>query len=146
MATKRGRPSKPTAEKKTAHAGFRLAAPLYERLVAAAAADSRTLSQEIEARLRLSFDKDQKEVDRFGGQTNYWLLRIIAHQIPIVEKLAHPEAPRENPPSRWWEDPYTFQQVKILIDTLFDCFRPNGQAITPRFHAGSDKPLGQRLA
>jgi hypothetical protein len=142
VATKRGRPPKPTAEKKTAHAGVRLAAPLYERLVAAAAANRRTLSQEIEARLRASFEEDKK----FGGPTNYWVLRIIAHQILTLERLAHPEDPRDREPRRWWQDPFTFRQVKILIDTVFDCFKPNGRAITPHSHARIDKPLGERLA
>jgi hypothetical protein len=142
MAEKRGRPPKPPAEKKGAHATVRLTAPLYEELAEAARAGNRTISQEIEARLRLSFAQHQKTTDEFGGPTNYWLLRIIAHEIGTVEQLAHagPE------PRRWWEDPYTFRQVKILINTFFDFFKPAGRAVTPRLHAGIGAPLGARLA
>jgi hypothetical protein len=168
MAKSRGRPPKPAAEKKSAHAGLRLAAPLYERLAAAARAGNRTISQEIEARLRLSFGQHQETIDQFGGPTNYWLLRIAAHEIGTVEWLAHPDVRRRHPDLRriademgvevpaqpddlddapkWWDDPYTFKQVKILINTFLDFFKPAGRAVTPQIHAEIDEPLGQRSA
>ena len=111
-------------------------------IAGAAQANSRTISQEIEARLRLSFEPQQKVIDEFGGPTNYWLLKTIRRVIGTTEWLAHGDYPCR----RWWEDPYTFKQVKSVINTSFDFFKPSGRAVTPRVHAEADEPLGQRLA
>lgn len=119
---------------------MRLTRAIYQQLSAAAQASSRTISQEIEARLRLSFEPQQKIIDEFGGPTNYWLLKTIARVIGTTEWLAH------HPVRRWWEDPYTFNQVKNAINTLFDFFKPSGRAVTPAAHVAIDEPLGQLLA
>jgi hypothetical protein len=139
---KMGRPSVDEAIRKNSHLSVRVSDSLRERLEIACRQSERTLSQEIEARLRLSFEENQKRVDAFGGPTNYWLFRIIANQIRTVERLANPKEQVR----RWWEDPYTFKQVKILIDTFFDCFKPSGRAVTPRRFLAMGEPLGQNLA
>jgi Arc-like DNA binding domain len=143
MAGRRGRPPKPIEDRKSAHAGVRLPAALYERLAAAARENNRSLSQEMEARLRLSFEEGQKRFEEFGGSTNYWLFRSIASQIHNVERLAYPTEQDEH--RRWWQDPYTFKQVKTLINTFCDFFKPNGRAVTPSYYA-KDAPLGEWLA
>jgi hypothetical protein len=140
MAARLGRPPKAETEKKGAQLSIRIPADLRARLEAARreSATSVSLSHEIETRLRRSFeDREQEVKDRFGGQTNYWLFLIIANRIRVLESFTQ---------DRWWRDPYTHQQVKILITTMFDFFKPAGQARKPRAFAAITEPLGRHLA
>jgi hypothetical protein len=138
MAEGRGRPPKPATEKTAAHAGVRLTTPLYEQLAAAAQAASRTLSEEIEFRLRRSFEgPDQQLKDRFGGETTYWLFLIAGNLVRHLESFTG---------ERWWRDAYTHRQMKILITAMLDCFKPAGRTRTPSDFANIGKPLGQHLA
>jgi hypothetical protein len=145
----RGRPPIDEAIRKSEQLSIRISASLREKLEASSKQTERSLSQEIEARLRLSFEENQIRIDEFCGQENYWLFRIIANQIRTLEKVTYIGEHR-----LWWDDPYLFKQVKILINTILDYLKPKGRAVTPRHHAELDvgnrtiifaEPFGQRL-
>jgi len=135
-----GRPKKDEASKRTAQLSIRIPASLRARLEAACQQSETThsLSTEIELRLRRSFeDPEQPVKDRFGGPTSYWLFLVIANQVRTLERFTE---------GRWWRDPYTHWQMKVLINTMLDCFKPFGRARTPRKFMSMGEPLGQHLA
>jgi hypothetical protein len=135
---KRGPQPKPPAERKSESINIRFAPGLRAQLDAARQVDGRSLSQEIETRLRLSLEAPEKEKEKFGGPTNNWLLRIIANQIKTVERFAGDK--------RWWEDVYTFNQVQLLVDTFLEFFRPDGEEIVPDSLARWEESLGRHMA
>jgi hypothetical protein len=123
---KRGRPSISETLRKGAPVGIRLAPELRARLeVERTSADPpRTLSQEIELRIRESFDLDKSMQKLLGGNDyHYWLLRIIAEKIACLEYQTG---------RRFVKDRYTFDQVKLLINTILDRFKPAGRAVAPK--------------
>jgi hypothetical protein len=139
---KRGR--KPDPAKRKAYVSLRLDPILKQRLVDAQQANAKTtLTEEIEARLRLSFNWDKNIEKEFGGPENFWLLQTIAREIGVIEDLVKgafdPRADRrasdrdreDKKPLRWWEDRYVFGEVKRLIDNVLDHFKPSGRMIVP---------------
>jgi hypothetical protein len=95
-----------------------MAQGLRDQLVAASAESSRTMSQEIEARLRLSFDAPMRAIDEFGGPRNYWLLRcLVLYTLTIENQTGH----------RWWDDAFTFDAVTSLFRHAWAIRRPKGQ-------------------
>jgi hypothetical protein len=145
MRRRRGRPPKDDETRKSAQLSVRIPAALRERLDAARrkSETDRSLSQEIEMRLRLSFEMDARIQDRFGGPTNYWLFHTMASLVRIIENQTG---------RRWWEDPYTFQQVKSCVEAIFRHLTPTGRVAIPKhflaFPYGKQQAptLGERLA
>jgi hypothetical protein len=119
----RGRPRKDQADRKSVPLGVRVTPALHDRLEAARAESGRTLSQEMEARLRLSFEDNQRAQERFGGPTNYWLFQWIARGIAIIEQQTG---------RRWWEDRYTFDECRALIDEIWGFFKRPGRRVVPK--------------
>ena len=74
---RRGRKPKGEYVGKTKVFSTRLRADTKSALGRAAAKSGRSLSQEVEHRLRRSFDEDRDLFERFGGRENYALLRLI---------------------------------------------------------------------
>jgi hypothetical protein len=81
----------------------------------AAAASGKSLSQEIEYRLRSSFDKDRVISAEFGNRQNYALLRLLASLFD--------SAPNEGP---WLHDPENFNHILDSINRVLIALRPNG--------------------
>lgn len=85
----------------------------------AAAATDRSLSQEIEFRLERSFLTDEARRDReeraYGGAHTHALLRLLGDTIKGVEIQTS---------GTWTEDQYTFDQVRLGIQTFLDALRP----------------------
>lgn len=133
---KRGRPTGP-AGRKSAQLSIRIAPDLRAKLEAVVRADEsgRSLSQEIEARLRLSFGEEQRRQDEFGGPTTYWFFRIVAGQISAIE---------QDTGHRWWKDPYTFEQCVELMADTFKPFKPAGRRKVPKDL--ENFPLGKHRA
>lgn len=131
------RPDSPNGAKSRPIA-IRLPPGLRPQLERACEESGSTISREIENRLRLSFEIQEREKEKFAGPTNYWLLRVIANQIQTVERFAGGK--------RWWEDVYTFNQVMLLIDTIFGFFKPDGDEIIPETLRQMGEPLGQHMA
>jgi hypothetical protein len=124
MAT-RGRPPKPEASRKSEPVSIRLTSELRARLEAerTIADPPRTLSQEIEQRIRESFDFDKSIQKLLGGNDyHYWLLRIIAQQMVLLEYHTG---------RQFVKDRYTFNQVKLTINTILDCLKPAGRPAAP---------------
>jgi hypothetical protein len=133
---KRGRPTGP-AGRKSAQLSIRIAPDLRAKLEAVVRADEsgRSLSQEIEARLRLSFGEEQRRQDEFGGPTTYWLFRILAGQIGGIE---------HDTGHRFWKDRYTFEEcIELVVDT-FKPLKPSGRRKVPKDL--EDFPLGKHRA
>src|SRR5437879_4203837 len=116
MATKRGRPPKSDAERKSGPISVRLTPRLRERLEQRLrdSDGQRTLSQEIEGLLRRALEEDDRINDWFGGSTNRWLFQTMARQIPHIERIINGADINGIPKKRWWEDAFTFRQVKLL--------------------------------
>lgn len=112
------RPRKAAAEKRSAPLSVRVTPDLHERLRAASEEASRTISQEIELRLRESFNQDQ----RFGGPFLYALFRVLAERISEIEHQTG---------AKWHKDRFTYDQVKDCVDGVVEHFRPRGRAKVP---------------
>jgi hypothetical protein len=106
----------------------------------------RSVSQEIERRLRLSFEMDQKIAERFGGRRKYWVFQLIADQIRYLEEVTGQSV---------WENAYTHTQAKACLDTVFNTLRPRGRSSIPRklflgfskqYREQQARSLGERCA
>jgi hypothetical protein len=122
---RRGRPPKSDDARKSAQLSIRITAELRDKLEKAAKENDpfRSISQEIEARLRLSFAELGKAEERFGGPRTYWVFQLIADQIKYLEQVSE---------TSFWKDPFTFDQVKRFIDTVFKALRPRGPSVIPK--------------
>jgi len=115
--------------------GLRITADLRRRLEKAASESKRTLTEEIEVRLRSTLGDPDAAQSLLGGPVNWWALSKIAAYIGHIERATG---------ERWWRDRYTFNQVKAFVTGLFDFFEPVGAGVTPdRFERASD---GVRIA
>jgi hypothetical protein len=124
----RGRPPKDAASRRGVQISFRVSQSLREQLeVARREGESeRSLSAEIELRLRRSFDGDADVQKHFSSSRLYWLSRYIARDIVHIEESTGPEA-------RWLDDPFVYDEVRAYIDTLFDHMRrPRGRKRVPK--------------
>jgi hypothetical protein len=107
---------------KTQVLSTRISAELREAL--AAAAKGRTLSREIEHRLRRTFIED-KQIDAiFGSRRNFQLMRLIASVIDstVNRKVDKPKKPNAD----WLDDPYAFDQAVRGIAAVLGAIRPPG--------------------
>lgn len=144
----RGRPPKDKTIRKSEPVSIRLTPYLRDRLEAerTSADPQRTLSQEIELRLRESFDFD-KAIQKLLGGNDYHcaLLRFVAEVIVIIEVQTGLHFVR---------DRFTFDHVKAAINTILDRFKPSTRSSLPdrlsvlKELAGEQavKELGKRLA
>jgi len=140
MASKAGRkPSGPYSSKNSVFSA-RLTEATRRSLEWAKDQSGRSLSQEVEVRLRRSFDEDRDIRERFGSKETYALLRLIALVIEI-ENDPHnaPKAARRAPRSidagkprrrtplpSWLTDSRKFDQTVAGINFLLSQFRPPG--------------------
>jgi hypothetical protein len=133
---KRGRPPIPEAKRRSVPLGIRITPALRKQLEATARTGNRSLSQEIELRLKGSFGKME---ERFGGPTNFWLFLTIARRVQLLEGITH---------QKWWNDLTTFEEVIVLISTMFDYFRPKRREVNRKrlFGSGPAVPLGKQIA
>src|SRR5579862_1147896 len=142
---KRGEQPKDEGIRKSKALGVRVTSGLYDQLEAARVESNRTISQEIEARLRLSFGEPQRVQDQFGGPTNYWLFRTMADRIRTMELAIGEQVggePRDG--HRWWQDRYAFDECLKFMTTLLASFKPKGRKVVPAHLRGY--PLGERTA
>lgn len=134
----RGRPRKNQADRKITLA-FRGTRALEARLKAEAAKSGRALSQEIEARVRLSFEASQRVQDQFGGAATYWFFFYVAFGMKEIEALTG---------KRWWEDRFTFGACQDLINTALGYFMPKNRFGVPKRFRGRayERDMGHLLA
>lgn len=87
-------------------------------LVEAKTKSGRSLSQEIEHRLRRSFDHDERVIEIFGSRQNYAVLRLIAAAMEITNPVRG---------GSWRDDPFAYEQMIIAVNTVLAALRPPGE-------------------
>jgi hypothetical protein len=107
---------------RTAVLSTRLQVDTRERLVAAAA-NKRSLSQELEHRLRRTFIEDDKAVDFYGSERNAAVLKLIGVTIQSVTA----RSPSNNKDG-WLSDQWLFDEVMDAIKHVLLWFRPGDRS------------------
>jgi hypothetical protein len=106
---------------RTAVLSTRLQPDTRKRLVAAAESSGRSLSQELEHRLRRTFVEDDKAVDFFGTGQNAAVVKLIGATIQSAgTKTLH------NKKYEWLKEPRLFDDVVDAITHVLLWFRPSG--------------------
>src|SRR5689334_20687046 len=90
MAETRGRKPTGNYKLKTDVMSTRIREDTKAALQAAAKARGHSLSQEIELRLRRSFDEDKGLIERFGSRRNYAILRLLGDLMDLVQNPFRP--------------------------------------------------------
>ncbi len=114
---KRGPPPKGEYENKSTTLSTRLRADTRARLVAAATASGRSVSQEVEFRLRRSFDDDEKVMEGYGSRRNRAFMKMIALSTEGVFN-------HENLDAEWLDDPKAYDLAVRRINMLLEAYRP----------------------
>lgn len=97
-------------------------------LVAAAEESGRSLSQEIESRLRGSFADEEMALAAFGSKRNRAVMKLLAIALSTVHRIDRPDA-------EWWSDPYLFDRALETINRVLNAMRPEGEAQPPKQEA-----------
>jgi hypothetical protein len=126
---KRGPAPKGEYEGKTAVFSTRIRPDTRRRLIAAAAASGRSLSQELEHRLRGSFIEEDTEREFYGDVETAALLKVLGIVIGSITTV------RGRSKGRWVDDPYRFDQAAKAVAGALELFRPAGK-IPPSHEAG----------
>lgn len=141
---RRGRPIKAGATGKSAVFSTRITPELRAALERAAKESGGSLSDEIETRLRRSFqleDDVRRIFAAFGGDQNYAVLRLFAEVMRRLDTATG---------RRWTEDRWTFDQLEQAIGYLLREWRPDGAprkpAAVPRFTSEEADQLGTYMA
>src|SRR2546423_3193307 len=96
----------------------RIRPDLRKKLEQAAKKSGRSLSQEIEHRLRRSFDEDEKIADRFGDRKTFLLMELMAKAIQFKGD--------DGEPDQWLENPEDFEIAIAAALAVLEAVRPNG--------------------
>src|SRR4051794_14198992 len=102
---RRGRPSVPKEDKKRNNLTFRTRDDLRDLLSSSAEQAGRSVSEEIEFRLRRSYYEDERITELFGSRRNFELLKVIASLMQLPVNLRDRGAD-------WLDDAYLFSQVE----------------------------------
>jgi TraY domain len=118
--------------RRTAVLSTRLQPDTRRRLIAATEASGRSLSQELEHRLRRTFIDDDKAVDFYGSQSNAAIVKLIGSVIQStctnwLVKIADGWVPDlHKDPGEWLHDPKLFDEVLTAIVHALMWFKPSG--------------------
>jgi hypothetical protein len=110
----------------------RIRPDLRKKMAAAAKKSGRSLSQEVEHRLRRSFVDDEKISDIFGDRQTFSLMRMMALAIHM-----DPHLPTDSK-STWLDDPERFETAVAAALSVLEAIRPEGLV-------SYDRPLQQIL-
>jgi len=116
MATTGRKPQGPYADKGSVFSA-RIRSDTRQAIEDAAHKSGRSLAQEIEHRLRRSFDDDRAISQRFGSRETYAIARLIGLAVEIE---------RGSEPGTWLNDVRLFDQTMTAIDALMKQMRPAG--------------------
>ncbi|CAN7732594.1 hypothetical protein [Mesorhizobium sp. LjNodule214] len=133
---KRGPAPKGEYENKSNVLSTRIRGDTRAHLVAAAKASGRSLSQEIEHRLRRTFIDDARIEDAFGGRRNYLLMRMVA----LAAESAFRFTGRE---SNWLDEPVAFDAAFKMIQEILTAIRPVGSTDDPSWDENDRTKLAQ---
>jgi hypothetical protein len=115
---------------RTAVLSTRLQPDTRARLLEAAKANRRSLSQELEHRLRFSFIKEDSVIDFYGSQRNAAILKLLGAVIQVtctswLTKTADGWVPDlRKDPSEWLRDPKLFDSALTAIFHALMWFKP----------------------
>ncbi|MHC2019977.1 hypothetical protein [Methylobacterium sp. CM6247] len=118
---KRGPVSKGEYVGQTAVLSTRITPDLRAMLEAEVVKSGKTLSREIEHRLRRSFIEDDKISEAFGSRRNYAFMRLIS----MVLELWHNPA---DPLADWKDDPFAYDQACSKVAGVLRAMRPAGES------------------
>ena len=126
----RGRRPKAAEDRRGIQISFRTTQSLRDQIEKARLSGDRerSLSEEIESRLRDSFEIEAKIEARFHGYRNYWLAQIIA------DGIAEDIEPMMG--AKWWEDASTFDEAAAFINALLRDLRPKEDGSDQRSQDG----------
>jgi len=96
----------------------RIRPDLRQKLEQGAKKSGRSLSQEIEHRLRRSFVEDEKIAERFGDRKTFLLLELMAKAIQFKDA--------DGQPGRWLESPDDFEIAIAAALAVLEAVRPKG--------------------
>lgn len=117
---KRGPAPKGEYVGQTAVLSTRISPELRSRLEAEVERNGKTLSREIEHRLRRSFTEDDQISEAFGSRRNYALMRAISMVLEIWHNPADVLA-------NWRDDPVAYDQMCKKIEGVLKAMRPAGE-------------------
>jgi hypothetical protein len=141
MAQQRGRKPKGNYKQKTEVFSTRIRADTKAALEAAARERGHSLSQEVEYRLRRSFDEDKGLIEKLGGRENYAVLRLISSLMGVMYNPAALSFDEVFLERSWLHDPYLFDQLLKAIAIVLEQLRPPGSSSVPPVEG----PMGDAL-
>jgi len=95
----------------------RIRPDLRKSLEKAAKSSGRSLSKEVEHRLRRSFVEDDKIVDAFGDRRTYRLMRMMSDAIQLSQKGENGE--------NWLDDPFRFRVALAAMRSVVEAIEPH---------------------
>lgn len=138
-----GRPSKPAGERKRNNLTLRIRDKLRSDLARSADHHQRSLSEEAEARLEHSFDREdlfERFAKDLGGKGLYGLVKVIAAAMGEAGRAAGNLSGVDS--DKWTSDPYAYDEALQAVVRVLEVFRPFGEIVVPPVRIG---PTGTRL-
>ena len=96
----------------------RIRPDLRKSLERAAKTSGRSLSQEVEHRLRRSFVEDDKIADAFGDRRTYRLMRLMSDAIQLSHQM------RNEKGENWLDDPFRFRLALAAMHSVVEAIAP----------------------
>ena len=119
------RPAGPYSDKR-AVITTRITEELRKALEAARERSGQSLSQEIEIRLRNSFNLEKQAAQAFGSQENFAFARLLIEGVAACEGITQGVGP-----GRWYDNPFATEAAARVAAKLLLAFRPDGPAEPP---------------
>ena len=141
--------------------GLKVTSDIKKRLDDAARASGRTQSQEAEARLERSFDRQELLPQVLGltyGRQLAAMLLMLGDAMKATGEIASASAVRPSAllegTQKWFDIPYAYDQAVRAANTILEALRPAGDPQSPKHKGGAeDVPhlrdfadLGERVA
>jgi Arc-like DNA binding domain len=130
---KTGRPPKTDGTVKDVQFSIRLPGSLREQLDASARDNKKSRNEEIESRLHQSFAVDELIEKKFGGPEIYWLLWLMGVGVRSVHTMFR-SIGEQQLKLGMFKNRYDFDQVKLMMNTILDHFKPSGRGKIPKHH------------
>jgi hypothetical protein len=102
----------------------RIRPDLRDSLDKAARKSGRSVSQEVEHRLRRTFVEDERISELFGDRQTYLVMRTVAI---ALERAWNPGDIRAN----WLNDPFAFDLAMQIVSRVLEAIRPPGEIVPP---------------
>ncbi len=142
---RRGRPPKPAAAGTRVSLGLKVTPEIKGRLDQAARANGRTQSQEAEARLVRSFEREELVGEvlgfAFGERLAGILLMLGKAMAGVGQQAAFGRSLSLSARYNWFDDPHAFDQSVIAAHHILETLRPKGPIIVPQLSAAIESAL-----